>query len=219
MSDIKSIIPWQAIPNTYPVELEPFKIGDDTYLAVVNYKNKDGGYEAKSAVYVMDSSNHTFQLLQNFYTSGGIDFEFADLGRDKYAIFLDHIGDSLYGGGDTTYMKSFQLNMFLPSEDKSRPFQYRNKVRALGATKVKVFTKDNNNYFVTANSFHKRGNMYHVKSTMHVQTAYGYELLQKFDTQGAQDVEVVLIDGKRYIFFANHMDNAENVDIHSMVYV
>jgi len=130
------------------------------------------------------------------------------------------VGQNWYGGTDQyTYMKSFQVNQFLPSEGQDKPFQYRTKVRALGAKKVKVFTKDNMHYFVTANSYHKMGNLYHVKSTMHIQTTYGYQLVQEFNTQGAQDVEVVVIDGRRFLFFANKMDNAGKVDIYSIVYV
>ena len=37
--------------------------------------------------------------------------------------------------------------------------------------------------------------------------------------QGAQDVETTEIEGKRFIFFANQMDNTGNVDIYSTIYV
>ena len=96
---------------------------------------------------------------------------------------------------------------------------FRTKVRALGAKRVKVLIKDQRYpYFVTANSFYESGNQYHVKSTMHFQSPFGYELLQSFETQGAQDVEIFKLEGLWYIVFANHRDNSGNVDIYSYIY-
>ena len=163
------------------------------------------------------NATNQYELLQEFSTSGGIDFEFADLDSGKFAIFLDHVGQNWYGGG-STYEKWFQLQQFLPSASLEKPFQYRTKVRALGAKRVRVFSKDGRHYFVTANSYYENGNKYHVKSTMHLQTPFGYELIQNFETSGAQDVEVILIEGIRYILFANHQDNSGKVDVYSVVF-
>ena len=196
------------------MELEPFQINGETYLAVVNFQNEQNQYSTQSAVYVLNGTH--FDLVQTFATSGGIDFEFADLGSEKYAIFLDHVGQNWYGGG--TYEKWFQLNQFLPHENQRKPFQYRTKVRALGAKQVKVFNKLGRHYFVTANSFMETGDQYHVRSTMHAKTPFGFELIQEFRTQGAQDVEIIVIDGIRYILFVNHRDNSGKVDIYSLVY-
>ena len=78
-------------------------------MAVVNFKSQSGDYRTNSAVFHMDR-NQTFHLLQNFSTSGGIDFEYADLGKDKFAIFLDHKGQNWYGGSEQhSYTKSFQV--------------------------------------------------------------------------------------------------------------
>lgn len=216
-AQVQNITPWQSIPTMHPVELEPFVIKNKQYLAVVNFMNELNQYITKSAVYVMNETTYKFDLLQEFSTSGGIDFEYADLGGDKYAIFLDHVGQNWYGGG-STYEKWFQLQQFLPTENLEKPFHYRTKVRTLGAKSVKVFSKDGHHYFVTANSYFEVGDKYHVKSTMHIQSQFGYELVQTFETQGAQDVEIVMIDGVRYILFVNHIDNSGKVDIYSSVY-
>ena len=81
-------------------------------MAVVNFKSKTGDFRTNSAVYLMDK-NHTFHLLQNFSTSGGIDFEYAELGEEQYAIFLDHMGQNRWYGGNEkhSYVKSFQVRM------------------------------------------------------------------------------------------------------------
>ena len=95
----------------------------------------------------------------------------------------------------------------------------RTKVQALGEKRVKVSIKDQRfPYFATANSFYESGNQYHVKSTMHFQSLFGYKLLQSFVTQGSQDVEIFKLDVLWYIVFANPGDNSENVDIYSYVY-
>lgn len=218
-SQIDEIIPFQSVPTIHPVELEPFQLDNKHYLAVVNFQNEQNAYNTKSAIYVYNYTESKFEMLQEFQTSGGIDFEFAEAGNEKYAIFLDHVGQNWYGGDSQTYEKWFQINQFLPEANLKEPFQYRTKVRALGAKKVKVLIReDKYPYFITANSYYETGNQYHVKSTMHFQTPFGYELVQSFETQGAQDVEAFKIDGLWYVVFANHQDNSGKVDIYSYIY-
>lgn len=198
------------------MEIEPFSIKDEQYLAVVNFKNEQNDYNALSTIFKL-ANNGSFTEVQQFATSGGIDFEYVEMGfGEKYAIFLDYVGRNFYGS--PTYERWFKVNQYLPYEDSSKPFQYKTKVRALGATSVKVFQRENSFYFLTANSFYEIGNQYHVKSTMHLKVPYGYLMIQEFDTHGAQDVEVIMIDGVRYILFANHQDNTGSVDIYSFVY-
>ena len=217
-SQIASITPEQSVPTMHPVELELFEIQNSQYLAAVNFQDENFKYQTKSAIYIYNQTSG-FTLLQTFDASGGIDFEFANIGKEKYAIFLDHVGQNWFGGDSTTYKKWFQVNQFLPDRNKKQPFHYKTKVRALGAKRVKVLTKDQRYpYFVTANSFYESGNQYHVKSTMHFQSPFGYDLLQSFETQGAQDVEMFKLEGLWYIVFANHRDISGNVDIYSYIY-
>ena len=123
-SQVASITPVQSVPTMHPVELEPFEIQNSQYLAVVNFQDENFKYQTKSAIYIYNQTSG-FTLLQTFDTSGGIDFEFADIGEEKYAIFLDHVGQNWYGGDSTTYQKWFQVNQFLPDRNEKQPFHYR----------------------------------------------------------------------------------------------
>ena len=200
------------------MELAPFTIDNVNYLAVVSFKSENEQYSSLSAIYKINQSDESkFELLQNFSTSGSVDFEFADFGNEKYAIFLDSIGVQTWFGG-SIYEKSFSIYQYMPQEDFKKPFQYKSKVRALGAKSVKVFMRQGIPFFITANSYIDNGFQYQVKSTMHAKTSKGFELIQEFDTMAAQDVEVVVINDERFILFVNHQDNSGNVDIYSSVY-
>ncbi|XP_047129042.1 uncharacterized protein LOC100199482 isoform X1 [Hydra vulgaris] len=216
---LQNIIPIQSVPTIYPMKLTPFVIKNKTHLAVVNFKSDNEKYSSLSSIYYINESSQTskFQLLQNFSTSGGVHFEFADLGSEKYAIFLDSIGDQSWLK-ESVYKKSFSIYQYLPQENALRPFQYKSKILALGGKSVKVFLRQGIPFFVTANSFYDNGLRYQVKSTLHAKTTKGFELIQEFDTMSAQDVEVITINGERFILFVNHQDNSGNVDIYSSVY-
>ena len=53
---------------------------------------------------------------------------------------------------------------------------------------------------------------------MYFQSRFGYKLLQSFETQGSQDVEVFKLEVLWYKVFENHRDNSGNVDIYSYIY-
>ncbi|XP_066917785.1 uncharacterized protein [Clytia hemisphaerica] len=214
-TEISEIIPWATIPTTHPMQLDPFTIANEQYLTAVNFADQTGQHATKSTIYKLNTTSEKFEKFQDFSTSGAVDFHYVHDSTYSYAIFVDQIGKGLGGFGET-YQQSFQLNQYQP--EFRPPFQYRSRVGTLGATRVNVFDKGGYKFYLTANSYSERGNRYQVQSTLHVQLRRGFQLLQSFDTLGAQDVEVALIDNQRYIFFANHQDNSGSTDIYSYVY-
>ena len=143
-TQISEIIPWTSIPSTHPVEIEPFTINNEQYLAVVNFRDQYENYNTKSAIYKLNQTG-SIDIIQEFPTSGAVDFEYVEAGLQRYAIFLDYVG-SMRAGGPLTHLRSFQLNQYIPEHREKNPFHYRSRVKTLGAKQVKVFMKVHNFY-------------------------------------------------------------------------
>ena len=211
---IESIAPVQSVPTSHTVRLHPFKIDSTQYLAVVNFKSLTGDYKTMSEIYKLVAGN--FSLVQQFPTSGCVDFEFAKLSMESYAVFVENVGTNWLG--IESYSQSFHLYKHLKQSLNAKEFQYSSNVGMRGGMKVKAFVHRNKNYFVAANSFSDNGNKHNTKSSLYLKTQFGFLLVQQFETHGAQDAEVFQIGGLMYIAFANYKDNEQRVDIYSTVY-
>ena len=139
-TEVSKITPWLNIPTVHPVKLEPFTIDNVQYLAAVNFMDENGNYNAKSAIFKLNETTWIFDKVQEFSTSGAVDFQYVDAGLHRYAIFLDFIG-SRRTGGPLTHQRSFQVNQYQPQHDPQEPFHYRSRVNTLGAKDVNVFSK------------------------------------------------------------------------------
>ncbi|XP_065071330.1 uncharacterized protein LOC135696002 isoform X2 [Rhopilema esculentum] len=202
---ISSIDPFLLIPNNHTVEIQPFKMNGAQYIAVVNF----GHSNVASEIYRM-VNNNSFVLQQKFNIPGCVDFEFVDHGEKKYAVFVENVG--LTWDGKMSHERHYHVYRYI-----SPTFYRINSVATKGGTSVKSFVHGNNEYFVAANSLDDRERR-DLKSTLHVRVRDGFILIQEFDTQGAEDVEVFEIDGWVYMMFANHRDDTGKVDIYSTLY-
>eukprot|EP00794_Sanderia_malayensis_P005492 gene5492-6177_t len=213
--DVDSITPFQSVSTSYAVKIKPFQIGNSHYLAVANYRNRvDGKYRSVSEIYKF--VNGKFKLSQQFQTTGCVDFEFAKLLMENYVIFVENVGTNWLGS--KSYSQSFKVYKHVKSNSNTNEFEFVSSIGMLGGTCVRSFVHSSKNYFVAANSYSIAGNKNNAKSVLYVKTTFGFLMVQQFETQGAQDVEVFRIDGLVYIAFANHKDNEERVDIYSTVY-
>ena len=139
-TEVSKIIPWSTVPTVHPVKLEPFTIDNEQYLAAVNFMDENENYNVKSVVFKLNSTTLSFDKVQEFSTSGAVDFQYVDAGLHRYAIFLDFIG-SRRTGGPLTHQRSFQVNQYQPEHNEKEPFHYRSRVNTLGAKDVNVFNK------------------------------------------------------------------------------
>ena len=206
---IASIEPFSELETRHAVELQPFKIGVDQYIAVVNYE----GDMTPSKIYQFKNGN--FTLVQQFAIFGCIDFEFADFNEEKFAIFVEHQGKGL--NGKVSYERLYHVYRYVPPGLSATSFHHEFHVKMDGGTSVKAFLHKGRQYYVAANSIRGRGSR-DVKSTVHVKTSFGILLIQEFETNGAEDVEVFVMDGRIYLAFASHKNADGSVDIYSKIY-
>lgn len=157
-----------------------------------------------------------FQLVQRFPISGCVDFEFGDFGNEKFAIFVQKVGTNWKGL--KSYDGAYHVYRFIPPGIGSTSFHHITNIAMHGGTSVKTFLHKGREYFIAANSYAERGNLWNAKSTLHIRTEFGFIKLQEFHTQGAEDVEVFVMAGLVYLVFANHKNNEGMVDIYSTVY-
>ena len=206
---ISSIEPVTLLNTTNAIELHPFKIGLNQYIAVVNHGDKT----TASEIYQM--KNGSFNLVQQFYLPGCVDFEYLDFGAEKYIAFVENNGESWDGKPTNTGL--YHAYRYVPPGIHATPFHHEFQVKMHGGTSVKGFLYKDKHYYVAANSRHDQLSR-DVKSSLYVKTSYGLRLLEEFATHGAEDVEVFIMDGLIYLAFANHKDSYGMVDIFSTVY-
>ena len=206
---LSSIKPIGLINSSQAAEIQPFQIGVNQYIAVVNQ-----GTNSASEIYQLKNGGR-LALVQRFNGPVFIDFQFLDFGREKYVAFVENNGKGW--DGQTSYARLVYVFRYVPSFTGNSLFHFAFHIEAHGGTSVKGFLHNENQYYVIANSRSDKGSC-DVHSTLYVKTANGLLNVQTFETQGAEDVEVFVIRGLVYLVFANHRDAHGMVDIYSKIY-
>ncbi|XP_031630094.1 uncharacterized protein LOC116345133 [Contarinia nasturtii] len=75
------------IPCTNAMQLEPFLIDGEVYVAVANYMDERQNVETHSAIFHYDKTTRKFNLTQNFKTYGAIDVKHVRIG-DSHFLFV-----------------------------------------------------------------------------------------------------------------------------------
>lgn len=103
-------IPYQYLETRGAFDIEFFKIGQKSFLAVANAEDVGsealhGRYTLNSTIYEFDDLTKKFVVFQEIRTLSCLDMEYFEFGRDHYLIVVNHYDEGLSPGrtGDGRY--------------------------------------------------------------------------------------------------------------------
>eukprot|EP00794_Sanderia_malayensis_P009868 gene9868-10878_t len=175
------------------VEWRTHLINNDLYMLAVNH-GTTGSYQTYSQLFKFNA-NETVQLVQNITTQGATDALFFSSNADVYLVISNQIDNA----GNThlqTQLLKWQGNHFgLESASLS----------TVGAASLASFSIGGSTYLSVANSYDSSGNTDITSSSVYVWSSANkrFTLSQNIQTQGANDVDSVNINGEVYLFVTN----------------
>ena len=187
--------------------MEYFKTGDQHYLAVANFQNRNS-YRQNSVIYQWNLSQEQFVVSQSIETFGAHSFDFFEITNEQFlAISNYHDGYSL---GINSFIYKWNSNKFEKIQD----------IATEGAVKTETFVISNEAFIAFANhgqwhlSPQKQDS---VQSAVFKWSGQQFVRLQSFQTYGALDVKSFRDNGSTFLAFANYRHGVQR-NINSPIY-
>lgn len=108
------------IPCMNAMQVEPFTIDHQIYVAVANYMDEHENIETYSTIFHYDIDTHKFNLTQKIKTFGAIDMKHVQI-EDNHFLFVAN-SFRAHGNGDSSAMTSnavvyrFEHSKFVPMQ-------------------------------------------------------------------------------------------------------
>jgi len=187
---------FQLLPTTGAMDIEPFTIGDDSYIAVANGRD-DLTYDVNSTIYKWNGE--AFVRVQSIPSHGAADCTFFTLGGQSYLAIANLRNDATYAVDS----KLYRWDGTAFTESQSLP--------TTGAADCEFFTIGEASYLAIASS--QTDATADVNSVVYRWDGGAFAPFQALSTQGAQDCEFFAVGGDFFLAIANaHSDATHNVD-------
>ncbi|MEN6427860.1 MAG: M28 family peptidase [Phycisphaerales bacterium] len=191
-------VEFQSLPTTGALDIEPFTIGDDSYIAIANSRN-DLTYDVNVTVHKWDGND--FVEVQSIPGHGASDCEFLDLGRTWYLMIASLRDDATYEGHSTLY----RWNGTAFAEVQSIP--------TVGAADCEFFAIGDSVYLAVASGGTDATS--DVGCMIYRLDGTSFDPIQLIMTHGARDCEFFTIGSDSFLAIANgRTDTTYNVDSH-----
>lgn len=80
---------FDQIPCSNAMQMEPFLIGDQVYVAVANYMDERQNIDTYSSIFHYDTNAHKFNLTQKLKTFGAIDVKHVQIGENNFLFIAN----------------------------------------------------------------------------------------------------------------------------------
>ena len=130
---------YQDLPTSGAVDVEPFTINGNQFLAFANNRNDTDGFNTESFIYKMSNLTEKFSLYQTINTMGAADMEYFTIADKCYLAVAN------FQSGSTRRLKSviYQWN--------GQEFVVFQNVSTRGAIKLKFYKTGNELFLAIAN--------------------------------------------------------------------
>ncbi len=190
-----AFVEFQTLPTNGAQDIEPFTIGDDSYLAIANSRN-DLTYDVNVAVYRWDGS--VFVEVQAIPSHGAADCEFFTLDGEQYLAIANMRDDTM----NAVDSKLHRWNGTAFTEFQSIP--------TAGAADCEFFVIGDASYLAIANG--GTDATPDANSVIYYWDGIVFAPFQSIPTHGAQDCEFFTIAGDSFLVIANtRTDTTYNV--------
>lgn len=190
----------QVLPTAGARDIEPFTIGDDSYIAVANSRN-DLTHDVNVEVYRWDGDD--FVAAQSIPSHGAADCEFFAVGSDRYLAIANMRDDATYAVESKLYR--WDGAGFVPFQSFATE----------GAADCEFFAIGDGRYLAIANS--RTDATAAASSVVYRWNGTAFELLQLLPTYGARDCEFFSIGEESFLAIANGRTDA-TPNVNSQVY-
>lgn len=187
-------VEFQSLPTTGAQDIEPFTIGDDSYIAIANSRN-DLTYDVNVTVHKWDGND--FVEVQSIPSHGASDCEFLLLAGEPYLAVANLQNDATYDVDSKLYRWD------------GTAFTEAQSIPTVGAADCEFFAIDDVSCLAVA------GSGTDANSVIYRWDGAGFAPLQSIVTHGARDCEFFTIGDDSFLAVANgRTDATYNVDSH-----
>lgn len=106
------------IPCNYAKKMEPFQIESNTFMAIANYADERGHFEAFSEIYKFDHNLGQYVLIQKIKTSAAIDVKYFYLEDERdqhFLVFVNSIKEYNTSNSETNaVIYKYENSRFIP---------------------------------------------------------------------------------------------------------
>ncbi len=190
----------QSLPTKGAQDIEPFAIGDDSYIAIANGRN-DLTYDVNTVVCKWDGDD--FVAVQSIPSHGAADCEFFAMGGDRYLAIANMRDDATHAVESKLY--HWDGAGFVPFQSFATE----------GAADCEFFAIGDGRYLAIANS--RTDATAAASSVVYRWNGTAFELFQLLPTYGARDCEFFSIGEEFFLAIANERTDA-TPNVNSQIY-
>lgn len=196
---------YDEIETRGAVNIEPFNINGNTFLAVANFHLAEDGYTTDSFIYKMNPATEKFEILQTLPTVGCRSLTFFSDRGESYLVAANHFDGTthalsafIYKWNDTQFVNFTETNMF-------------------GASTAQFFKIDGESFLTFAN--YRNDTSVSINSVVYKWKSGKLEVFQKLPTHGGVDCKFHRSKtGNLFLAFANYYSVGEGFNVKSVVY-
>ena len=184
--------------------MEYFKTGDQHYLAVANFQNRNS-YRQNSVIYQWNLSQEQFVVFQSIETFGAHSFDFFEITNEQFLAISNYWDGSSYSTNSSIYKwnsDKFEKIQDIPTE---------------GAVSSETFAISNETFIAFANHYSQQKREL-AQSAVFKWSGQQFVKLQSFQTYAARDVKSFSDNGSTFLAFANYRSGSGQNNINSPIY-
>ena len=206
-----SFVLFQSIPTSGANDWEYFTMNNQSYLAMANFRNRNGAHAIDSPIFRFNGSN--FVLFQSVPTSGATGWKYFTINNQSYLAVANHYSDS------ASHNQNSQIFKFNSTSNSFVAFQ---SIPTNGASEWEFFTiammndSSSRNFLAVANS--NNDTSWNINTQIFVFNGSQFVLFQTLSVNGAVELTFFTISSVSYLAIASYRSDQDGVNTNSQIF-